>query len=342
MRHVEVATVSPLVDLVAVVEPDAHRRAQLAAMGLRALSSLDDAPGQARAAVIATPTPLHAAQAVEALERGWATLVEKPVAGTLAEADRVLAASVRTGVPLFTGHHRRCHPFSIAAADRLARIGDLVSLQGTWSLRKHDTYYDVPWRKQPGAGPLLTNFTHEADLVAFLTGAVAVEVNALVSRAARGGPLEDSAAISLRYDNGVLGTFIVSDAGASPWNFEAATGENPGIAASNQDYLRFIGTNGALSFPSLDLWLCDDPGEVEWRKPLTRHPGPDHGRINPLLAQIERFARAADGAEDSVLSTAADGRAATATTLAAALSADTGHPVRPDEVPGDYPGFIQA
>lgn len=342
MRHVEVAVASPLVDLVAVVEPDADRRARLTAMGLRAVASTGDAPAGTRAAVIATPTQLHAVHGNEALERGWATILEKPLAGTLDDADWLLATAARTGVPLFTGHHRRCHPFSIAAAGRLSRIGELVSLHGTWSLRKNDGYYDVPWRKQPGAGPLLTNFTHEADLVAFLTGSAATEVTALSSGAARGGPLEDTAAIALRHGSGVLGTYIVSDAGASPWNFEAATGENPAIAASRQDYLHFVGTRGAMSFPSLDLWLCDEPGEVEWGKPLTRHPGPDFTLVDPLLAQVERFARAVAGAEDKVLCTAAQGRAAIATTLAAALSAEAGRAVRPDEVPGDYPGFTQS
>ncbi|MFC3119764.1 hypothetical protein ACFOHS_21620 [Jhaorihella thermophila] len=48
---------------------------------------------------------------------------KKPVAATLAEADRMIAAADTAGLPLFTGHHRRCHPFVAIARDRLAQMG---------------------------------------------------------------------------------------------------------------------------------------------------------------------------------------------------------------------------
>ncbi|WP_425100158.1 Gfo/Idh/MocA family protein [Tropicibacter sp. S64] len=336
-RHIEVATLSDRVDLIAVVEPHAPLREALAAKGLPMVATLDEVPAQVRAAVIATPTQDHHGSALACLERGWGVIVEKPTCATLDEAREVVAQAETKGLPLFTGHHRRCHPFSIAAREALAQIGDLVGVQGLWSLRKHDTYYDADWRRMPGAGPLLTNLTHEIDLLRFFVGEM-TEASALLSSARRGFVIEDTASVAFRFANGALGSFLISDAGASPWSFEAASYENPAIAGSGEDYLRFVGTEGALAFPSLTRWGRSDEGEIEWSKPLRRHDGQTFPRIDPLLAQIERFAVVMAGGTDDVLCTGQDGIAAMDMTLAAALSGHTGRPVKAGEVPGDYTG----
>lgn len=334
-RHADVAGLSDHVDLVAMVEPDADLRARLAAQGLPMVADLDAVPDTVRAAVVATPTQDHIVTAAACLARGWAVIVEKPPAGTLRDARALQARAEAAGLPLFTGHHRRCHPFIIAARGALARIGDPVGIQGLWSLRKPDAYFDADWRRQPGAGPLLTNLTHEIDLLRFLLGEV-TEATALVSSARRGFVIEDTAALAFRFGNGALGSFLMSDTGASPWAFEAASGENPAIAASGLDYLRIIGTKGALALPSLRLW--DGPDNVDWTMPLTCHAGPAMAPIDPLLAQIDRFAAVLDGGADDVLCTIADGIAAMQTTLACALSGQSGRPVAPDQVPEDYTG----
>jgi len=337
MRHVEVAQASERVRLTAVVETFAPRREALADQGLPVVGSVADIPAETRAAIVATPTQDHHASALAALGRGLAVIVEKPTAATLDEARSLAVAAATAGLPLFTGHHRRCHPFSIAARDALGQIGDLVGIQGLWSLRKHDTYYDTEWRRLPGAGPLMTNLTHEIDLLRFFVGEM-TEASALLSSARRGLVIEDTAALSFRFANGALGSFLISDAGASPWAFEAASAENPAIAPSGQDYIRIVGTKGALEFPSLTLWGRSGPGEIEWSKPLARTAGSNFAKVDPLLQQIDRFAAVVGGAQDDVLSTAEDGIAAMEMTLAAALSGKTGRPVARGEVPGDFTG----
>jgi len=331
LRHAQVAQGSDHVHLTAVVEPDGARRAELAAMGLPVVAAVDDVPAS-RAAVVATPTQGHADAALQALAMGWGVIVEKPLAASVAECRALIAAATRAGLPLITGHHRRCHPFTQAARARLASLGAPVGVQALWSLRKHDSYFDVGWRRMPGAGVMMTNLSHEIDLLRFLLGDVA-EVSAMLSTARRGLPVEDTAALSLRFANGALGSVLMSDAGASPWGFEAATGENPALAASGADYLRIVCEGGALAFPSLRVWHGAD-----WRAPLEGHEGLTFARIDPLAAQMERFAALVDGATDNVLCCGADGLAATAATLACALSGATGRPVRPDAVPETYRG----
>ena len=330
-RHAEQAEKSCKVRLTAVVETDFSRGLELSAEGFPVVSDIELVPNDTKAAIIATPTPDHCDSALAALSKGWGLLVEKPLAFTLAEADKIISAASEAYLPLYTGHHRRCHPFVIAARDEIGKLGDLVAIQGIWMLRKHAGYFDPQWRRKSGSGPVLTNLSHEVDLLRLFAGDVAM-VSAMTMNAARGLPIEDTAAVIFRFSSGALGTFLVSDAGVSPWNFEAASGENPLISFSGEDSMRFAGTCASLSFPSLDRWVGMTSGDVDWRKPLHRIPGSAMPRINPILEQINRFAQAIDGVHDDILSTGFDGRAALAATLAVLHSDRTGKAIDPSEV----------
>ena len=332
LRHAGVAVTSDRVRLVAVVEPHAATRDRLAAQGLPVLASLEDLPKGTVAAIVATPTQDHCATAMAALDLGLALIVEKPLTATPDEGRALIAHAAAKGLPLYCGHHRRCHPFVQAARAVLADLGPLVGAQALWSLRKPDGYHDLPWRRAPGAGPLMTNLSHEIDLLRFLLGEVA-EVTALTAHCARGLPVEDTAALAFRMESGALVSVLISDAGASPWAFEAATGENPDLARSGEDYLRLTGTKGALAFPSMTLWRGDD-----WRQAMVRQEGRKFAPVDPLLEQVNRFAAVLEGAEDDVLCSARDGQAAADWTLATALAARRGHPVTRGDLPGDYRG----
>lgn len=337
LRHVQVARALDSVELTAVVEPNPHLAERLRAQGIAAVATLDEVPRRTQAAIVATPTPDHAASGAAALKRGWAVLVEKPLAATLAEADALIDVARSSGGALFTGHHRRCQPFVKAAHQLLSKIGDPVAVQGMWALRKHDAYFDPDWRRAPGAGPLMTNLSHEIDLLRLFMGDIE-EVATLSSNAFRGFDIEDSAALSLRFASGALGSFLISDAGASPWSFEAACGENPSIAESGEDYLRFSGTGGAMAFPSMTLWGGRPGHGVDWGQTLHRHPGLVFDRIDPIREQMAQFAKRVRGGENGDLADAEDGRAALEMTLAAVLSAARGQPVKRGQVPGDYDG----
>ncbi len=323
MRHIGCAVASDKLRLTAVVEADTERCAALVAEGLPAVLRLDAVPPDTRAAIIATPTPDHALSALACLERGWVVLVEKPMTATLAEAEALTARAATLGLPLRVGHHRRCHPFVTEARVRLRHLGALVLVQGIWSLRKHDTYYDPPWRRQAGAGPILTNLSHEIDLLQFFAGPI-TEVAAMTANAARGFTIEDTTALSLRFASGALGSFVLSDAGASPWAFEASTGENPAIAPRGGDPLRFVGTRGALSFPSLDTWAVTGDTPADWQHPLTRTAGPDLPKVDGIAEQLHRFAAIAQGAGDDLLATGAEACMTMAVLDAVRLAADTG------------------
>ncbi|MER3429533.1 MAG: hypothetical protein C4324_00560 [Blastocatellia bacterium] len=82
--------------------------------GCRAFSNPDDLIGHVDAVSIASPTATHCRLATQFLEAGVSVLVEKPMAVSLAEADRMIATASRTGAKLMIGHLERFNPAMIA------------------------------------------------------------------------------------------------------------------------------------------------------------------------------------------------------------------------------------
>jgi 2-hydroxy-4-carboxymuconate semialdehyde hemiacetal dehydrogenase len=102
------------IDVVAVAGGDAGGTASFAAEfeiprhGLDLAEMLDE-PG-VDAAILASPTPVHAAQAIEVMEAGKHVLIEIPMADSLADAESVVAAHQGTGVTAMVCHTRRFNP----------------------------------------------------------------------------------------------------------------------------------------------------------------------------------------------------------------------------------------
>jgi predicted dehydrogenase len=94
--------------LVGVFDTDRLRAEEVAqSCATRAFGDLDELLGRVEAVTIAVPTPMHAAVGCQALERGVAVLMEKPLAGSLEDADRLLQAAEASGMPLQVGHIER-------------------------------------------------------------------------------------------------------------------------------------------------------------------------------------------------------------------------------------------
>jgi predicted dehydrogenase len=110
------------VELVAIVDANAERAAQVAARhGGRAYTSVAGVLGQIDLASVAVPTELHGAVGGALLDAGVHVLVEKPIATSLAEADDLIARAARNGCVLAVGHLERCNPAFVALRARLHR-----------------------------------------------------------------------------------------------------------------------------------------------------------------------------------------------------------------------------
>lgn len=113
----------PDVDFAGVVDVADEARADAARLGYRTLSSVREliAAG-VDAAVVAVPTALHHAIALELLDAGIPLLLEKPIATTLEEGTEIIAAARRHELPLMIGYVERFNP-AVLAAQRLMRDG---------------------------------------------------------------------------------------------------------------------------------------------------------------------------------------------------------------------------
>ena len=105
------------VRLVGVVDIKDGRAAQVGgALGVKAFTHSGELPPESIDAVtIAVPTVSHADVALPFIDRGVSVLVEKPLASSLPEADRLIDAAARRGVVLAAGHTERFNPAVVAA-----------------------------------------------------------------------------------------------------------------------------------------------------------------------------------------------------------------------------------
>ena len=280
-------------------------------------------------AIVAASTDRHAEVGIACTERGLPVLVEKPITDTLESGRALVDAAATHRVALAVGHHRRFDPAIEVARDAIGsgRIGRLVAVECLWSVRKHDAYYEADWRcHRPGGGPVLINLVHDVDLLRHLCGDVA-RVYAEGGSWLRGHEVEDTVAVTLRFTNGALGTILASDAAPSPWGWELGTGENPWIPPTGRNCYRFLGTEGSLALPRLDLWRHDGV-PASWHEAI-RSQTLNAGPRASLKHQLRHFCAMVRGEHGPRVS-GEDGLRTLRTALAILEAMDRGTPVAID------------
>lgn len=104
-HHTRILGSLPGIERVGIFDPRPEQAAAVAAeYGAKAFDSFEALAGEIDAAVVAAPTVAHADLGVALLERGVHVLVEKPIAASLEEADRLIDAAARAGRVLAVGH----------------------------------------------------------------------------------------------------------------------------------------------------------------------------------------------------------------------------------------------
>lgn len=165
---------------------------------------------------ICTPPALHAEIAVESLRRGYATLVEKPMAMTLDECDQVIEAARTSGAFLMIAHNQRFSP-RYRLAKRLLDAGRLGKPQMAYAIFGHrgPEYWspDQKWYFDPekaGFGVMGDLGSHKIDLLRWLLGQEVSAVSALTATFQKASPLDDTTVTSLQFSGGTLANLQVS------------------------------------------------------------------------------------------------------------------------------------
>ena len=176
---------------------------------------------------VCTPNGFHANQAIELLEAGVHVVLEKPISLSVADAQRVLDASNRTGKQVFCVMQNRFAPPS-QWLKGLVDSGDLgqirqVHIQCFWN--RDDRYYQKGgWRGtiELDGGPLFTQFSHFIDVMYWIFGGIENPQAKFFNQAhEHNTDFEDSGQISFDFKNQGWGSFTFSTA-VDRSNFESS------------------------------------------------------------------------------------------------------------------------
>jgi UDP-N-acetyl-2-amino-2-deoxyglucuronate dehydrogenase len=187
------------------------------------------------AIIICTPHPQHAAQAIAALEAGMHVLVEKPLATTVADCDRMIAAARANNVTLGVISQRRLYApvRRMKNAIDAGKIGKpVLATVSVLGWRSAEYYAMDPWRGTwdgEGGGVLVNQAVHQLDLLCWLMGPVAEVFGYHANLNHPTIEVEDTAIAVVRFANGALGSIVASNS------------QNPGLYGN----VHIHGSNGA-------------------------------------------------------------------------------------------------
>ena len=218
-RHLPALRHVPEIEVVALADLDPRRAAEVSrrfGLSTRAtdVESLLGDPS-VDAVAVCTPPASHAELALAALEAGKHVFVEKPIARTLEEADRLVARADDSAVRTMVGFHLRRHRL-VERARQVVRDGTLGRIQGVRTAFTSpilEGKLDWQGRRELGGGALLDRAVHHFDLWRFVLGTEVEEIFAL-TRSERGD--DQSALLVARTADGTpVSTVILDDTAVS-------------------------------------------------------------------------------------------------------------------------------
>lgn len=217
---------APDARLAAVVDPAPENAEEAAAFGEDVFVAADPAVVLRNegidAVVIATPSASHAAMIIAAANSGKHVYCEKPLALTIDDGKRALAAVESAGVKLQIGFQRRFDAGYVRARAAIAR-GDLGAIEILISTTRDPTP-PAPGYLESCGGIFLETAIHDFDSVRFLSGSEVVEVYATASTLVttdRHSPYDiDTTCAVLRLASGALAT--VTNSLRAVYGYEAA------------------------------------------------------------------------------------------------------------------------
>lgn len=270
-NHARIAAQHRDVELTAVVDPVVERAEALATKyGARAAATVAEILDDVDCAIVATPTELHHAIALELMAAGIHTLVEKPIARTVDEARELIEAATAADVVMTVGHVERFNP-------AVLELDNLV----THPL--HITATRVsPYSPRVTVGVVLDLMVHDLDIVAKLAGGrpVSVQSSTLTVRS----DSEDLATALIEFDNGVTAALTASRIGqhkireitiTQPDNYVSVDLLRQDVTINRVDHSEYLSSEGAR---------YRQTGVVEI--PFLEHRG------EPLALELDEFVRA--------------------------------------------------
>jgi predicted dehydrogenase len=280
----------------------------------RSLAQRDDVD----AVVITTPHHIHASEALEAIECGKHVLIEKPMATSVQDCDRILEAADRKGVVVAVGYHQRFRQ-NVSEACRLIQTGVLgqiltaqVSMPFPISVLRGEGVLGSTWAwwSDPASlGHIINGGPHAIDVLRWSLSAEVATVSSLCRTFCQDAPVENTTMALLSFTNGVLCTLFSTSIAPSP-NFP------------NEEFrFRIMGSEGLMDLDAYAELRIATAGQ--WRTVCTQPPvGYQSAKtiFNPVRMgsyqkQLEALAQRIRG-HSSEIGSGLDGRAGVEACLA--------------------------
>lgn len=240
------------------------------------------------AAIVAVPTAFHREVALQFAAAGVHTLIEKPLAPSVAEGREIVAAFEAAGVVGACGYVERCNPALMELSRRVkaGELGEIFQIatrrQGPFPVRIADV------------GVIQDLATHDVDLTAWLAGA---PYQSIAARAARksGRDQEDLVLATGVLENGVIVNHVVNWFSPFKERVTTVTGERGALVADTM--------NSTLTF------FENGTKEVEWDQ-VANVRGVSVGEVRqyaldqrePLRVEHENFLAAIAGDTSRIVS----------------------------------------
>ena len=211
------------------------------------------------AVYVATPPSSHAELTEKAALAGKHVLCEKPMAGSVAECERMIEVCKQNNVSLAIAFYRRYFPVVQKMKELLeaGAVGKPLRVSAT-TISLFQSNEKDPWRLNQsvgGGGFLMDVGSHRFDLMTYLVGA-AKRVTGVVGTQQLVSTVEDAASIAMEFEDGVQGS------AAFHWNCPVS-----------RDTLEIVGSQGILSIDSLSdkglLALETGTSTERWRLPAS-------------------------------------------------------------------------
>lgn len=197
-HHVRILGAMRDIDLVGVVDPDVDRAQPHAdAAHARVFPSPNELP-EIDFAVVATPTQYHVEVALELIRRGIHLLIEKPLAGSPEDAQRIADAAEAANVKLAVGHVERFNA-AVSVLAGLTKDPVMVSFERL-----------SPYTPRIADSVVFDLMVHDLDLACWIAGGYPVRVEAVGARVFSDSL--DVASAVLEFENGCIVTLQTSRA----------------------------------------------------------------------------------------------------------------------------------
>ena len=280
-HHARVYAESPNAELVGVSDADEGNAAEVAREYDTEALSTEDLLDAVDAVSVAVPSRYHLPVAMEALEAGVHTLVEKPLATTTADAEALVDAAAAAGVILQVGHIERFNP-AVRTVSEFVEDLDLIAVDARRLGPPVENGRDV------GDGVVLDLMIHDLDVLLSLVDSPVADVSAA------GSPDDQYVAATVGFENDVVGSLTASRVTQRKVRELTLTATDCIVTVD------YIDRSVRIHRRTRPEFLVND-GDLRYRsEQVVERPTVDNGE--PLKKELESFLAAVQNGTDPIVS----------------------------------------